>query len=552
MAFFGSSRSSIVPLKTISQTVTADSTNKWGTVDSNHKSAPTTPLNDRICNEHAHKVKDFKQIINVAGEDPSEGLAIIDAVQRLGVDHHFQDEIHTILQKHYTLANGTTTHGDCMITSLRFRLLRQEGYYVSADVFEGLKDEEGKFDQNLSGDIKGLMALYEASQLSMEGENILDEARDYSSRLLNAYVTQLDHDQARIVEHTLTHPHHKSLARFMAKNFLRDFHGTNGWIDDLKKLAKVDFDMAQSTYQKEVVQISQWWKELGLAEELKFARDQPVKWYIWTTTCHQDPSFSELRINLTKPISFVYLIDDIFDVYGTLQEVTDFTEAVDRWDHDAIDQLPYYMKICFKALDDITNEISYKVYKQHGWNPLDSLRKSWGRLCNAFLTEAKWFASGHLPKAEEYLENGIISSGVPVVLLHLFFLLGEGVTQKSVEMIDNTPAIVSAAAAILRLWDDLGSAKDEDQDGKDGSYLACYTNENPGCSLEDAEKHVKSKICDEWKQLNKECLSQKNPFSPSFLKACLNVSRMVPLMYEYDENRRLPRLEEFLKSILIK
>lgn len=146
------------------------------------------------------------------------------------------------------------------------------------------------------------------------------------------------------------------------------------------------------------------------------------------------------------------------------------------------------MKICFKTLDEITNEISNKVYKEHGWNPVDSLRKTvctficlwilnfhenykhhmlngfslllqWMSLCNAFLVEAKWFASGHVPKAHEYLKNGVISSGVHVVLVHLFFLLGHGITRGNVDLVDDFPSTISSTAAILRLWDDLGSAK---------------------------------------------------------------------------------------------
>lgn len=83
----------------------------------------------------------------------------------------------------------------------------------------------------------------------------------------------------------------------------------------------------------------------------------------------------------------------------------------------------------------------------------------WGSLCNAFLVEAKWFASGHLPKPEEYLKNGIVSSGVNVALVHIFFLLGQGITEQRVALLNETPPIISSTAAILRLWDDLGSAK---------------------------------------------------------------------------------------------
>lgn len=47
-----------------------------------------------------------------------------------------------------------------------------------------------------------------------------------------------------------------------------------------------------------------------------------------------------------------------------------------RWDPEGLEKLPRYMKICFEALDTITKEISMKIYKSHGLNPTDSLRKS--------------------------------------------------------------------------------------------------------------------------------------------------------------------------------
>ena len=83
----------------------------------------------------------------------------------------------------------------------------------------------------------------------------------------------------------------------------------------------------------------------------------------------------------------------------------------------------------------------------------------WASLCRAFLVEARWFASGKLPSGEEYLKNGIVSSGVHVVLVHIFFLLGQDLSKENVELISNFPPIISSTATILRLWDDLGSAK---------------------------------------------------------------------------------------------
>ena len=82
----------------------------------------------------------------------------------------------------------------------------------------------------------------------------------------------------------------------------------------------------------------------------------------------------------------------------------------------------------------------------------------WAKLLKAFLVEAKWFHSRKCPKAEEYLKNGKMSSGVQLVLIHLFFLLGHGLTKRNVDLLDgDNPPIISSVAKILRLCDDLSA-----------------------------------------------------------------------------------------------
>ncbi|KAK9152025.1 hypothetical protein Syun_010334 [Stephania yunnanensis] len=243
-------------------------------------------------------------------------------------------------------------------------------------------------------------------------------------------------------------------------------------------------------------------------------------------------------------------MDDIFDVYGTLDELVLFTDAINKWDLKAMETLPHQMKLVYRAVYDTTNEISHKVLGKHGWDPSNSLRKAWISLCNAFLVEAKWFSSGYVPTAEEYLKNGIISSGVHVVFAHTFFLLGEGITKESIQLIDQTPSQVSTVAAILRLWDDLGSAKDENQEGYDGSYIECFMKDNRSCTLEGAREHVVGLISNEWKRLNKEYCFSPNHLPKSFIKATFNFARMVSLMYNYDNKQRLPSLEKYINSML--
>lgn len=54
-------------------------------------------------------------------------------------------------------------------------------------------------------------------------------------------MTNFDHHRARVVGNTLRHPYHKSLARFMAKSYLGDYRGPNGWVKRLRQLAKTGF-----------------------------------------------------------------------------------------------------------------------------------------------------------------------------------------------------------------------------------------------------------------------------------------------------------------------
>lgn len=69
----------------------------------------------------------------------------------------------------------------------------------------------------ISLEVKGL--VYEASRLSMEAADALDEAGKLSSDLLNRSLSYLGPHQARVVGNTLEYPHHKSLATFIATFF---------------------------------------------------------------------------------------------------------------------------------------------------------------------------------------------------------------------------------------------------------------------------------------------------------------------------------------------
>ncbi|KAI4296532.1 hypothetical protein L6164_036482 [Bauhinia variegata] len=411
---------------------------------------------EEIHMRHAKSLKEVKRILgNMAKQNPTEGLSMIDSIQRLGIEYHFEEEIEAVLQRQQLMLGSRTYFGnidhELSEVALRFRLLRQEG--------------EAKLKHEFWGNIEGMAASFEASQSSIEGEDRLDEAGKLSLQLLNAWVSRFhDHPKAKAIVNTLRCPTHKSLSKFMPTSLELQ---NSGWTSSLQELSKLDTHIMSSLQLKEIFAVSKWWKELGLAKDLKFARDEPIKCYMWPVACLSGPHFSEERIELTKPLSLLYIIDDIFDVYGSIEELTLFTDAVNRWNLEAMEQLPDYMKACYKALYDITNEFALK----------------WVKLCNAFLVEAKWFAWGHLPKAEDYLKNGIATTGVELVLLHTFFLMGDGINKETVSIMDGFPTLIYSTATILRLHDDLEGIK-------------CYMKEHPEVSAEETIQIMNEKISD--------------------------------------------------------
>lgn len=81
-------------------------------------------------------------------------------------------------------------------------------------------------------------------------------------------------------------------------------------------------------------------------------------------------------------------------------------------------------------------------------------------MIEGFMLEAEWLNSGHVPSLEEYIENGVTTAGSYMALVHLFFLIGEGINDENVKLLsDPYPKLFSCAGRILRLWDDLGTAK---------------------------------------------------------------------------------------------
>ena len=125
-------------------------------------------------------------------------------------------------------------------------------------IFDSFKDERGSFKACLCEDTKGMLSLYEASFFLIEGENILDEARDFSKKHLQEFVKKnKDQNISTVaVSHALELPLHWRILRVEARWFIDVYRSKEDMNPTLLKFAELDFNMVQATHQEDLKQVS--------------------------------------------------------------------------------------------------------------------------------------------------------------------------------------------------------------------------------------------------------------------------------------------------------
>ncbi|XP_028772656.1 terpene synthase 10 [Neltuma alba] len=411
--------------------------------------------------ERNDRLKEEVRVMLLTLTNPVEQLELIDDMQRLGVASHFNAEIRNIMQKIYN--NGTSKINDNLYAmALQFRLLRQQGYYdVSLESFDGFLDGKGNFHSSLSGDSKGILSLYEASFHSVEGEIVLDKAREFSSTHLKGFVNKSSEDDevSLLVSHALELPLHWRVSRLETRWFIDVYERRLNMSPTLLELAKLDFNIIQAAHQEDMKHASRWWKRTQLGEKLSFARDRMVENFIWTLGLAFEQQLGNFRRVMSKVNALITTIDDIYDVHGTLEELKLFTEVVNRWDINAMGELPDYMQVCFHALSNFVNEVAFDFLKENGRNILPQLKKVWADLCKSYIVEATWYHSGYKPSFHEYLENARNSIGAPVILFHAYFCLPDSTNEEDSIPLEEYSSVILCSSIILRLANDLGTAK---------------------------------------------------------------------------------------------
>ncbi|GMI65484.1 terpene synthase 21 [Hibiscus trionum] len=491
---------------------------------------PELDMDDITRSEYEELKEQVRRMLVTNMDNPSQKLDLIDAVQRLGVAYHFQKEIEDALQIMY---HTQIDDDDLYTTAVRFRLLREHGFNVDCELFNKFKDEEGEFKESLVNDVKGLLQLYEAAHFQVHGENILEEALSFTKFHLKLAETEVDYPLSTQIANALNRPLRKSLPRLVARSYISIYEGYSTHDQNLLKFAKLDFKIVQQLHRKEINELTRWWKGLDVSTNFFFARDRLVEGYFWILGAYFEPRYSIARIFTSKLTALVSIMDDIYDAYGTYEELVIFTKAIHRWDINCIDHLPDYMKKwcrevlkVFKDMEDLISKDG-KAYRVQF--AIDAMKEQ----ADVYFAEAKWLHENYIPTLEEYMPIALISTGYLNATIASFVAMEDDITKETFIWAFNDPKILRASSAICRLMDDVASHKFEQARGHVSSAVECYMNQY-GASMQAAYDELLKQVNDAWKDINEGFL--KPTAAPtSALNLILNLARVMDVLYKGED-----------------
>ncbi|NP_001289542.1 sesquiterpene synthase 12-like [Nicotiana tabacum] len=512
-----------------------------------------TEITTQEKNEHEMLKEIVRKMLVETPDNSTQKLVLIDTIQRLGLAYHFNDEIENSIQNIFNLSQNSEDDDEhnLYVAALRFRLARQQGYYMSSDVFKQFTNHDGKFKENHTNDVQGLLSLYEAAHMRVHDEEILEEALIFTTTHLESVIPNLSNSLKVQVTEALSHPIRKAIPRVGARKYIHIYENIGTHNDLLLKFAKLDFNMLQKLHRKELNELTSWWKDLDRANKFPYAKDRLVEAYFWTVGIYFEPQYSRSRSLVTKVVKMNSIIDDTYDAYATFDELVLFTDAIQRWDEGAMDLLPTYLRPIYQGLLDVFNEMEEVLAKEGKADHIYYAKKEMKKVAEVYFKEAEWLNANYIPKCEEYMKNGLVSSTGPMYGIISLVVMEEIITKEAFEWLTNEPLILRAASTICRLMDDMADHEVEQQRGHVASFVECYMKEY-GVSKQEAYVEMRKKITNAWKDINKELL--RPTAVPMFiLERSLNFSRLADTFLKDDDGYTNPKskVKDLIASLFV-
>ncbi|KAF7140234.1 hypothetical protein RHSIM_Rhsim06G0243900 [Rhododendron simsii] len=548
-------------------------------------------------------------------------LCMVDNVERLGIERHFRQEIKSVLDDTYRcwLQGEEEIFLDTATCAMAFRILRFNGYDVSSDPLTQIT--EGKHESSFSaGHLKHIgdaLELYRASEIIIyPHESTLEEQHSWSSHFLkeklndcmihsdrfNKYVSQE-------VDNALKFPFHANLERATIRRNIEHYYVDSTTIlktaycssnirnEDFLNLAVEDFNICQSIHHEELKYLERWVAETRL-DKLKFARQKTAYCYFSAAATLFSPELYDARISWAKNGVLSTVVDDFFDIGGSLVELENLIQLVEkyfnmrhRWDVNLAADCSEHVQIIFSALHSTICEIGAKAFTFQGRNVTshvidicDKLRSvvafvevfcymlkventgvyrvfgnsldwevvMWLDLLGSMWREAKWTNDKSLPTLEEYMSNGFVSFALGPIVLPTLYLVGPILSDDVVSSSEyqNLFKIMGTSG---RLLNDIHSFERESKEGKLNAVSLHMIHSSGALSAEESMRAIKSSIVSQRRELLRLVLETKSSMVPRVCKNLFwNMSRVLNLFYMKDDGFTSHDMIHVVKAILYK
>ncbi|KAL4586184.1 hypothetical protein LXL04_010816 [Taraxacum kok-saghyz] len=491
-------------------------------------------------------------------------LCMVDTLERLGIARHFKIEIEDVLDETYRcwVQEDMQIFMDVVTCALAFRLLRINGYQVSSDPLAKITKEGNYRSSSVKLDVHSALEVYKASQIIYQEEIAFGK---YNLRLTDFLKQEISTEYIhKEVDDALKFPFNGSLERICTRKNIENYNIHNTKIlkttyssvnisnEDYLRLAIEDFNACQSIYRGELKDVERWAVEFKL-DKLKFARQKAAYSYFAAASIFSSPELSDARISWAKSVTLITAIDDFFDGGGSMDELENFVQLVDKWNVNVNnDCCSEEVRILFLALKDLVAWIGDKAFKWQARDITSHVIEIWLNLVKAELRESTWARDGSLPSINEYMENGHVSVALGATVLPTLYFLGPNLSEKIVQS-SEYHKLFKLMATHGRLVNDIRSFRREVEAGQLNVVALYMHHGKSGIMEEEVVNEIKILAENQRREMMKLVLETKGSIVPRACKdAFWNTCNVVNLFYATDDGWTGNAIHDTVDKIIYK
>ncbi|KAL8147091.1 hypothetical protein AgCh_004711 [Apium graveolens] len=511
-------------------------------------------------------------------------LCMVNILERLGIDRHFKEEITSVLDEAYSwwLEDDEEIFMDVETCALAFRMLRMNGYDVLSDKLSRIAKRECYSDSH-GGHLKDtseVLELYRASQTIITSDDpSLDKQNAWSYNFLeqklcdeSVHLDRYGRSIYQQVHDALKFPFHSNIERMLNRRNIEQYTADSTRIlktcyrspnignADFARLAVEDFNVCQSIHREELKHLESWVVENSL-DKLKFARQKTAYCYFSAAASLFSPELSDARISWAKNGILATVVDDFFDIQGTMEELLNLIQLlqnvgaihmINRWDvNEETECCSEHVRIIFSALHHTICEIGETAFKWQARHVTTHIIEIWLEFLNSALKEAEWVRDSYVPKLDEYMANGFISFAAGPIVLPTIYLVGPRLSEELVQT-GELRRLFELMSTCGRLFNDIQSFKREAKEGKLNAVSLHMIHTNVATE-EDAIREIKCTIKLKRRELLKLVLQEKDSLVPRSCKDLFwKMCRVIHQFYMKDDGFTSEDMFGAVKDIIYK